>query len=94
MPSIQISPKAEDDLGEIWMAIALDNPSAADRMLKRIGAAIERLARFPESGAPREDIARGARMLVEGAYLVLYEITADDVTVVRVVHGARDLRRL
>ena len=30
-------------------------------------------------------------MLVEGSYLILYLIRAEDVQVVRVLHGARDI---
>ncbi len=32
-------------------------------------------------------------MLVEGSYLILYRIRADDVQIVRVLHGARDVDR-
>jgi len=33
-------------------------------------------------------------MLVQGNFLILYEIDADNVTIIRVLHGARDLTRL
>ncbi|KAB2868958.1 MAG: type II toxin-antitoxin system RelE/ParE family toxin [Bauldia sp.] len=94
MPEVLISPEAEEDLSEIWIAIALENRRAADKLLGKIDAQIRRLAEFPESGSPRPDIAPSARMLVQGNFLILYEIDADNVTIVRVLHGARDLTRL
>ncbi len=42
-------------------------------------------------GAPRPELAPGARMLVEGSYLILYFAEPRAVRVVRVVHGARDI---
>ena len=36
MPSLIISPEAEQDLLDIWLYIAADNPDAADRLLEEI----------------------------------------------------------
>ena len=91
MAKVRTTPLAEADLEDIWLTIALDDGAAADRLLRRIADKLERLATFPEMGAPRPDIAPSARLLVEGSYLVLYEIEPGGVVIVRVVHGARDL---
>lgn len=88
------SPVAEDDLIEIWCLIAADNSVAADRFLDMIGERIWQIALFPDSGAPRPDIARDARALTVGSYLVLYGHRDGDVEIVRVVHGARDVTAL
>ncbi len=52
-------------------------------------------------GPRRPEIAPAARMLVEGFYLVLYELHPDtqdgpveSVEIIRVVDGRRELRRL
>ena len=82
------SPQAEADLQEIWLTIARDNLMAADGILRRIAAKLDHLGQFPEMGVPRPEIAASARMLVEGNYLILYEVTAEGVEVVRVLHGA------
>jgi toxin ParE1/3/4 len=89
-----VSPQAEADLEEIWLTIALDNPKAADRVLRRISEKLNHLAQFPEMGVLRPDIATTARMLIAGSYLILYQSNNDDVEVVRVLHGARDLTDL
>jgi toxin ParE1/3/4 len=85
---------AKDDLGDIWLSIAIHNPDSATRVVQRIDARIRLLAEFPELGPERPEIAAGMRMLVQGNYLVLYRITESFVEIVRVVHGARDLDNL
>lgn len=85
-------PKAQDDLLEIWLYIAKDNVTAADRLLDRIASKCAGLADFPEIGPAREDIGRRVRVLTVGNYVVLYRTNKDRVDIVRVVHGARDLR--
>ncbi|MFV0643693.1 MAG: type II toxin-antitoxin system RelE/ParE family toxin [Sphingomonadaceae bacterium] len=96
MTEILVSRQADDDFERIWLNIALDNAAAADRLLRAINARIERLCVFPEIGRIRDDLKPGARGLVHGSYLVLYEYdaTADVVTIMTVVEGMRDLDRL
>ncbi|HDZ75271.1 MAG TPA: type II toxin-antitoxin system RelE/ParE family toxin [Aurantimonas coralicida] len=84
-------PRAEADLIEIWLHIALDSPLAADRQIDRIGERILGLARFPEMGVARPDIAEGVRVLSIPPFLVLFQVDSDKVEIVRIVHGARDL---
>lgn len=85
------TPAAEDDLLEIWCLIAVDSPKAADRFLDRIVERIAQVAVFPDSGVARPDIAEGARSLTIGNYLVLYRHNEEELEIIRVVHGARDL---
>ena len=73
------------------MDIARENPAAADRIYDRLEARISILARYPEAGPARPDIAADARVLVESPYLVLYRLIAEGVQIVRVLHGARDI---
>ncbi len=96
MPDIVISHRAREDFKRIWQYIALDNEAAADRLLLAIETKIERLRDFPGIGTPRDEIRPGARTLVHGAYLILYEHddAADQVEIVAVVEGMRDLDRL
>ncbi len=93
MTDIVISRRARDDFKRIWRYIALDNEVAADRLLLAIDEKIERLRQFPDIGAARDDIRPGARMLIHGAYLVLYEFdrAGDAVEIVAIVEGMRDL---
>ena len=88
------TPRALADLDDIWMHIALDNPAAADRLIDKIGGRNGKLAEHPRLGPARPEIAPNARMLVIGDYLVLYRVNANDVNIVRVIHGARQLAGL
>jgi toxin ParE1/3/4 len=87
-------PRAIRDIEEIWQWIAADDVAAADRWVRLIVESTDRLTDFPNSGAPRPELAPGARSLVVGGYLVLYRVGPDSVDIVRVVHGARELSRL
>lgn len=96
MADIVTSRRAEDDFHRIWLHIALEDENAADRLLSAIGDKIERLRIFPEIGRRRDEIRPGARGLVHGAYLILFEYdpASDTVIIVTVVEGMRDLDRL
>ena len=49
---------------------------------------------IPRLGPPRDDIRPGLRYLIVGDYVVLYRLIDEDVEIVRVVHGRRDLFNL
>ncbi len=88
---VSLTAKAEEDLIAIWLSIANDSPQNADRFLDRLNDRIDSLADFPERGTERPDLGRGIRLLIEGRYLILYQIERTSVLVARVVYGARDL---
>jgi toxin ParE1/3/4 len=91
MAQVVRSPRAEEDLQEIWLYIAADNVDAADRVLDDLGRKLLNLAEHPQMGASRPDIAPGLRLLPIGNYLVLYQIRDDTVDIVRIVRGGRNL---
>ncbi len=93
MLAIIRSNRADDDLIEIWLRIASENPDAADRVLDAIELRWQQLARHPHSGMARDDIAAGIRHLAVGDYLTLYRIAEDGIEIVRVLHGRRKLDR-
>lgn len=83
--------RADEDLIEIWLAIAKHNPQAADRVLDAIEKRWRILSEYPYSGMEREEIAPGIRHLVEGNYLTLYRVTAQGIEIVRVLYGRRHM---
>jgi toxin ParE1/3/4 len=91
MARVLRSPRAEEDLQEIWLYIAADNVDAADRVLDDVGSKLSYLAEHPQMGASRPDIAPELRLLPVGNYLVLYRFRDDTVEVVRIVRGGRNL---
>jgi toxin ParE1/3/4 len=83
--------QADADLDAVWLHIATDSVAAADRLIKRIEDAEERLGVFPELGQARPDVRPGLRYFPVSPYLIFYRIDPDAVTIVRVIHGHRDL---
>lgn len=83
--------KAEEDLIEIWMYVANDNPEAADKLIEQIDAKCQMLADNPAIGQARSDIASGLRYFPIRNYLILYRQLNESVEIVRIVHGARYL---
>ena len=88
------TPRANTDLDDIWLHVALDSPSAADRLIDSLVDRCLILADYPHLGPSRPDIAPSARMLTYGDYLILYALRGSDAVIVRVVHGARRLEGL
>lgn len=89
-----ITPVAERDLAEIWAYIAEDSPRAATSFIEQIEAKFTPLLEFPGMGAPRDMLAAGLRAVPFKNYCIYYTFTDADVTIVRVVHGARDVRAM
>lgn len=83
--------QSEEDMIEIWLYIAKDNPTAADRVLDDMEQCFVMLADNPQMGRYRPDIAPELRYFISGKYLILYRTVNDGVQIVRIIHGARDL---
>lgn len=94
MGCVQRTPRADQDLEELWFFIAQDDPAAADRWLEALDQKIRLLADNPMMGTARPDIARELRYHPVGNHLLLYRVIQGGIEIVRVVHGARDLMDL
>ena len=94
MLPVEKTPLAKSDLLEIWQYIALDNPAAADRVIREIDAKIATLSEYAHPGRQRDELAPGLRSTPVGKYIVFYRVQRAMVEVVRVVHGARNLPSL
>ncbi|ESX11068.1 type II toxin-antitoxin system RelE/ParE family toxin [Mesorhizobium sp. C277A] len=90
MASYRLTPRASQDLRDIWHTIAADNEKAADRLLMRIFERLELAAQHPKMGSARPELSATARVLVEGRYIIIYEPQPDGVIAVAIVHGMRD----
>lgn len=94
MTPVQITARAKDDLEDIWFAIALERPSAAQSLLSEITSRFLTLSENPEIGRLRPELGRGIRCLNVESYIVFYEVHDGLVSVLRVLHGARDIPSL
>ncbi len=82
-------PQAVRDQDDIWLAIAMENERAADRVLDRISDIVMLLSNHPEAGRSRDDLRPGLRYIPMDSYLIFYSIGEGAVRIHRVVHGAR-----
>ncbi|MGP0092586.1 MAG: type II toxin-antitoxin system RelE/ParE family toxin [Xanthobacteraceae bacterium] len=62
--------------------------AAADAFVWQITGKFEPLRQFPELGAAREQLAPGLRALPYRNYVIYYLAEADELVIVRVLHGA------
>jgi toxin ParE1/3/4 len=93
----RIAPEAEVELDDIWYYIAKESGSTeiADRVIDSITERLFLLARFPHIGRRRdEDLRPGLRSFVAGEYVIIYRVADEDVLILHVIRGSRDLRAL
>ena len=93
MPRLVILPAARADLIEISDFIAQDNPERALSFLTEIEARMHQAAEHPISFPARDDLREGLRSARHGRYLIFFLNAGEEVQIVRVLHGARDLPR-
>jgi toxin ParE1/3/4 len=90
---VNYSSAARRDLDSIIDYISLEDRAAAERVFYAISDSVGRLGDYPNMGhAGRVSDTR--ELSVTGLpYIVVYEVSAEAVTVLAVFHGARDLAR-
>jgi toxin ParE1/3/4 len=84
---------AAEDLASIIDYIALDSPTAAERVYRALIGAAEGLADLPNIGRPGRLPRTRELSVVSLPYIIVYQVEADTVTILDVFHGARDLVR-
>jgi toxin ParE1/3/4 len=77
------------DLEELMVYIAKDNPEAATKVAGKIWEATLTLSNHPAIGEPGR-VPGTREMVVTGtSYIVPYRVVANEVQILRVLHGAR-----
>jgi toxin ParE1/3/4 len=93
----RLAPAVDGDLDEIWYYVAKESGSLeiANRLIDSITDRFLLLAAFPFVGRSRaEDFGAGSRSSAVGEYVIVYCLEAEDVLILRVVHGRRDIEAL
>jgi toxin ParE1/3/4 len=93
----RLAPEAETDLDDIWYYIAKESSSIeiADRLIDSITARFFLLTTYPHVGRRRdEDLRPGLRSFPVGEYVIIYRVADDDVLILRVIRGSRDIEAL
>ena len=85
--------EASQDILDIWDYIANDNIDAADRFVKVLFEAFEKLGRMPRMGHRRKDLVEDRPLLFwpVGDYLVIYRAERLPIEIVAVTRSSRDI---
>ena len=80
---------------EAWLFIAEENIAAADGLIEAIHQEAQTLSLQPLMGRSRSELAEGVRSWPTSTRYILFYVPAEDgVTVLRVLHHARDVPNL
>ena len=92
MKQIRLAIAAQADLIEIWSNItAYRNNDAADKVIDHLATTYKNVAKFPEMGRRRDELFPGYRSFVVAPDLIFYQIQPEEIEIIRVLHGARNL---
>lgn len=92
MPVLRYTDSAENDLLEAWLFIAEDSQRAADRVVESIDREARHLLAHPRMGRERSELGDGLRSWpTTTPYILFYLADAEGITIVRVLHHARDI---
>jgi addiction module RelE/StbE family toxin len=95
MNRLVFTESARRDLLEAWLYIAEVNLTAADGVLDKIDSESQALIYQPLMGRARPELGPGVRSWpTTTRYILFYTHDKDEVTVLRVLHHARDIRQV
>ena len=91
----RLTARAAADLREILEHVASDDLTAAQRLADAFEKAFDLLQEMPRIGSERVELApRPVRIWRVRRYAVIYRSSTQPIEIVRIFHGARDLRAL
>ena len=92
MSRVLFAESAKADLIEAWLFIAEESVDAADGVIDAINQEAQTLSSQPLMGRLRSELAEGVRSWPTSTRYILFYVPFDDgVTVLRVLHHARDI---
>jgi plasmid stabilization system protein ParE len=95
MAAFRLTPSAEEHIADIVEFIATNNEDAAVRVRHALYSAFDLLASRPGIGHARDDLTdRPLKFWSVYSYLIAYEPAADPLTIIAVLHGARDVAQI
>jgi toxin ParE1/3/4 len=91
MKRVVFSPQAARDLEAIADYIAAENPGRAITFIQQIRKRCLALAAFPESARRFPELGANAHWLAYRRYVILYRNLPEEISIERIIHGARDI---
>jgi toxin ParE1/3/4 len=91
-----LAPDVTTELDDIWYHIATESGQAelADQLVDAITDRFQLLAAHPHIGRRRDDLRPGQRSFPVDDYVIIYRVQDDDVLILHVLHGRRDIDSL
>ena len=92
--AVGFSPDAERDLEDIADYIARDNPARALSFVRELRERCENIGLFPRAARAFPALGEDAHVLPVGHYVIFYRNLPADISIERIIHGARDIMAL
>lgn len=89
-----ISLEASQDLAEIVDYFVSRSVEAGERLLNEFNNKCQKIVNFPNIGRSYAEIEPLLRGVPLDGYIILYRVMEDEIVIVRVVSGYRDLKSL
>jgi toxin ParE1/3/4 len=93
MPEIHFSAAALQDMRDIWDYVARDSEFQADRLIARIRAKLEYIAKWPSTGRPRPELSPDCRSYPMDKYCFYFRQIEDGIALIRLLHSSRDIQK-
>ena len=94
MSLYRLTPAAQKDLSSIWdFTQGRWDAQQAEKYIREIQAAVERVADDPDRGHIRDEICEGYRSYVVGSHVVFHVTRSGRIDVIRVLHQRMDVGR-
>jgi toxin ParE1/3/4 len=91
---VEILPAVEMDFDIITEYIARHNPTRAITFVEEIRNEFRSIGRNPEGYRSRPETGADVRLAPFGKYLILFRVRDEAVQIIRVIHGARNLKKV
>jgi len=90
---VVVSLRARSDILEIHAYLSEHSSIAADRALARFSERFNELCDFPLLGPDRSELRASLRGLIIDGYVAFYIVESDQIVIVRVLDGRRDIAK-
>ena len=91
MGSYRLVNDATDDLIQIADYYSDKNPDYCEQLLAKFTRQFEMLVVLPKMGRERDELLPRMRSVVVSPYSTFYRIVGEDIEILRVVHGRRNI---
>jgi toxin ParE1/3/4 len=88
---IIVSAAADNDLMSICSYLHQQSPQAAESIAGAVDRCFQNMSSFPFSGSSRPELGQDVRSVLVLPYVIFYAVRSDQITVLRVLHGSRNI---